>query len=195
MLSEDVARGIVRELFASIVPLDEIERAAQAEVLVWIDSSSPLFRVNPPAEPHQHLAVYFAVVDDTDHTVMIVDHRKSGAMLLPGGHVDQNEDPRHTVVREADEELSLPATFHDATGDAPLFLSVTTTRGAHSHVDVTMWFALTSRKTDAIKPDPGEFAGVHWLSLSDTDWRHDRFDPNMQRFVDKLQAALQTLAR
>jgi 8-oxo-dGTP diphosphatase len=187
---EDVARGIVRELFASVEPFDEVERGQQADALGWIDAGHPLFRVNPPVDPPKHLAVYFAVLDDSDRTLMLVDHRKAQAQLLPGGHVDPDEDPRFTVVREADEELRLTAKFHDVTGDAPLFLSVTTTRGAHSHTDVTLWFVLTASRSERIEPDPGEFAGVHWLSLDSTDWHSDHFDPHMARFAAKLRKAL-----
>jgi 8-oxo-dGTP pyrophosphatase MutT (NUDIX family) len=75
---------------------------------------------------------------------MLVDHVKSQAVLLASGHVDDQEDPRVSVVREADEELRLDAKFHDVAGDRPLFLSVTQTRGQDSHIDVTLLVAANS---------------------------------------------------
>jgi 8-oxo-dGTP pyrophosphatase MutT (NUDIX family) len=47
---------------------------------------------------------------------MLVDHIKAGCWLLPGGHVDDGEDPRVTVVREAEEELAIAARFHPGLG-------------------------------------------------------------------------------
>ncbi|MGH3830639.1 MAG: NUDIX domain-containing protein [Pseudonocardiaceae bacterium] len=62
-----------------------------------------------------------------------MDHVKAGLWLFPGGHVDDGEDPRLTVLREAAEELRIDGVFHPWFGDDPLFLTVTKTRGEHSH--------------------------------------------------------------
>ena len=48
---------------------------------------------------------------------MLVDHLEAGCWLLPGGHVDDGEDPRTTVVREAQEELGIDVHFHERLGD------------------------------------------------------------------------------
>ncbi|GAA1408486.1 hypothetical protein GCM10009662_43730 [Catellatospora coxensis] len=171
---------------AGVSPLDAVERGHQIDILGWIDAGYDLFRVNPPADPPKHLAVYFALFDDDEGTVMMVDHKKAAAWLLPGGHVDPYEDPRVTALREAEEELQIAGKFHDLTGDAPLFVSVTETRGAHSHTDVTLWFVLKASQRELFRPDPGEFEAVEWFPLRGTDWDGDRFDPNMARFVRKL---------
>lgn len=136
--------------------------------------------------------MYFALVDDDSRSVMLVDHLKAQAWLLPGGHVDDGEDPRWTVEREAFEELQVTPKFHEGLGGGqPLFLSVTQTRGEHSHTDVTLWFALKGDVAAEIRPDPHEFSEVRWYSLDDrTDWSADYFDPNMARFVSKIRAML-----
>jgi 8-oxo-dGTP diphosphatase len=94
------------------------------------------------------------------------------------------------VVREADEELHLAAKFHDVTGDTALFLSITQTRGDHSHADVTLWFVLKATRLERIEPDPGEFNATRWFSLDDTDWSATHFDPHMARFIAKLKTRL-----
>jgi 8-oxo-dGTP pyrophosphatase MutT (NUDIX family) len=147
----------------------------------------------PPVTPPQHLAVYFALLDERDRSLMLVDHIKAGCWLLPGGHVDDGEDPRTTVVREAQEELGIDVRFHERLGDHPFFLSVTKTRGPHTHSDVTMWFVLHGDRGQVVTPDPGEFRGVGWFGLDEpVDWTADHFDPHMARFVTKLSAALVT---
>jgi 8-oxo-dGTP pyrophosphatase MutT (NUDIX family) len=71
--------------------------------------------------------------------LLLVDHRKARAWLLPGGHVDDGEDPQASAQREAAEELQITPEFHEGLGGGqPLFVSITQTRGEHSHTDVTL---------------------------------------------------------
>jgi 8-oxo-dGTP pyrophosphatase MutT (NUDIX family) len=39
--------------------------------------------------------------------VLLVDHKNARLWLPTGGHVEEGEDPRATVVRELKEELGL----------------------------------------------------------------------------------------
>jgi 8-oxo-dGTP diphosphatase len=195
MVGTDGPRMIVEVLASRVVPLDERERQDQADIVAWVRSGAPLFRTDPPMTPPQHLAVYFALFDEANRALMLVDHIKAGCWLLPGGHVDDGEDPRTTVVREAREELGIDVRFHEGLGDQPFFLSVTQTRGQHSHTDVTLWFVLHGDRAQEMTPDPGEFRGTGWFGLDEAvDWAAAHFDPHMARFVTKLTAALVTSA-
>ncbi len=83
--------------------------------------------------------------------------------------------------------------FHPQFGDDPLFLTVTRTRGEHSHTDVTLWFVLAADQDMRIQADPREANEVRWFALDDpAQWAHDRFDPHMARFRSKLLARLGT---
>ncbi|WP_433228830.1 NUDIX domain-containing protein [Actinomadura formosensis] len=104
-------RGVVRNLVTGVSPFDEREAADRQWMLDWIQSGAPLFRTEKPANPPEHLAVYAALVDEDSRSVMLVDHVKAKAWLMPGGHVDPNEDPRQTIVRELDEELRIAPSF------------------------------------------------------------------------------------
>jgi 8-oxo-dGTP pyrophosphatase MutT (NUDIX family) len=182
-------RDVVHDLVAGVVPLDEREAQDQATTLRWVRSGAPLFRTARPATPDKHLCVYFALLDAARSTVLLVDHVKAGLWLFPGGHVDDGEDPRVTVVREAAEELGIDGEFHPQFGDNPLFLTVTKTRGEHSHTDVSFWFVLAADKDMRIEADPREANAVRWFDLDDpAQWAHDRFDPHMMRFRQKLQS-------
>jgi 8-oxo-dGTP diphosphatase len=193
----DDPRTVVRDRVLAVIPVDDREAADRAEILQWIDSGAPLFRTVRPVTPPKHLAVYFALVDDDARCVMLVDHLKAQAWLLPGGHVDDGEDPRWSVEREAFEELQITPKFHERLGGGqPLFLSITQTRGMNTHTDVTLWFALKGDVAAEIRPDPHEFSDVRWYSLDDqTDWSADCFDPHMQRFIAKLKSTLGSAGR
>ncbi len=188
-------RGVVHHLVAGVAPLDGYETQDKATTLRWVRSGAPLFRIARPATPDKHLCVYFALLDDARRSVLLVDHVKAGLWLFPGGHVDEGEDPRSTVLREAAEELRIDGEFHPRFGEAPLFLTVTKTRGEHSHTDVSFWFVLTADQDMLIEADPREANEVRWFALDDpAQWAHDRFDPHMARFRDKLVARLGTPA-
>ncbi|MEV0824087.1 NUDIX hydrolase [Nonomuraea rubra] len=186
----DQSRALVRALVEGVSPHDAREAADRRWTLDWVDSGAPLFRVARPATPPRHLVVYAALVDRGRSSMMLVDHRKARAWLPPGGHVDPGEDPRRTVLREVEEELGLAGRFDPVLGSAPFFLTVTRTRGADPHTDVTLWFVLEGDERAPITPDLAEFAEVRWHALGDgARWASDAFDPEMSRFVAKLSAA------
>ena len=83
----------------TVVPVDRVDD------LQVVASGQQLFRTAPPATPPKHLVVYFVPVDAAGRCLLLGDHRKSGLWLQPGGHVEDGEDPREAVVREADEDV------------------------------------------------------------------------------------------
>jgi 8-oxo-dGTP diphosphatase len=97
-------------------------------------------------------------------------------------------------VREAEEELKIAAKFHDVTGDRPLFLSVTQTRGQNSHTDVTMWFVLAASRRQQFEPDADEFTAIHWLPLT-APTGPQISSTHTARFATKLTEALNAHTR
>ncbi|WP_406279166.1 NUDIX domain-containing protein [Nocardia sp. NBC_00881] len=187
-MSSSSPRDVVHNLAEAITAHDEQERQAQAFTLDWIASGAGLFRIQPPATPDPHLCVYAVLVDTAARKVLLADHVKAGAWLPPGGHVDDGESPREAVLREAGEELGIEAELHPEVGEDPFFLTVTQTRGAHSHTDVSFWFVLSGCEAMPLVRDPAEAHELRWFALDDpTEWTDpSRFDPGMLRFLDKL---------
>lgn len=191
-MTGDELRGAISELVRSVRPADARETADQADILDWIASGEQLFRTVAPGIPPKHLVVYFVPVDTAGRLVLLGDHVKSGLWLPPGGHVEDGEDPRRSVEREALEELGIDAAFHDRLGAGkPFFLTVTPTLGEPSHTDVSLWFALACPRSATLRPDPREFRSIRWFAADDqAPWPGDRFDPEMGRFIRKLTAAV-----
>jgi 8-oxo-dGTP diphosphatase len=193
-MSLNDVRTVIADLTAHVAPLDDEEADAQATMLAWIDAGAPLFRTVPPDVPPMHLAVYVVLLDAGGRSVLLVDHIKAGCWLPPGGHVDPDEDPRATVVREGKEELGLDIGFHEGAGDRPFFLTVTATRGTRSHTDATFWFVARGDRSAPVSPDLGEFREVRWFDLDGTNWSALPFEPNLRRFVDKLHTTTSLIA-
>lgn len=179
-------RTQVRLLVEGIAPFDQIEADHIATTLAWINSGAALFRTQKPAIPPQHLVSYFVVVDWANRQLLLTDHKDAGLWLPSGGHVEPEEHPRDTVVREAREELGIAANF---VWPDPIFLTVTQTQGQSAgHTDVSLWYVLHGDTTMNPAYDPGEFNGVAWFAFDDLP--HERVEPHLVRFMGKLSKRL-----
>jgi 8-oxo-dGTP diphosphatase len=176
-------RDRITEIVATIEPLDDLEREHRDSTLEWIRSGAPIFRTTKPDVPPKHLVSYFALVDEQRGKLLLVDHKLAGLWLPSGGHVEPDEDPRATVIREIAEELNLAA---DLIVPNPLFITVTRTLGEGDHTDVSLWYLLRGDSSRPIEFDRGEFHGVRWFGFDEIPF--ERSDPHMSRFVAKLRA-------
>jgi 8-oxo-dGTP diphosphatase len=181
-------REVIRAELAAIVPLDALEGEHLADAFAWVDSGAELFRVAKPATPPKHLVSYFAVVDG-DH-VLLVDHRNAQLWLPSGGHVEPDEHPRGTVLRELQEELGfLPN--HEI--EAPLMVTCTPTVGLTAgHVDVSLWYVVRAQRSQRIRFDETEFAAVKWFRFAEVPV--ERSEPHLRRFLRKLRSSVSGLS-
>lgn len=169
----------------SIEPFDALESQQKSETLAWILSGAQLCRTEKPSTPPCHLVSYFVVVDG-DY-ILLVDHKNAGLWLPTGGHVEPDEHPRETVLREAKEELSIEAKFLFL--QKPLFITSTTTVGQTAgHTDVSFWYVLEGDRTASLAFDREEFHDVRWFLPEEVPF--EKSDPHMRRFLRKMQACL-----
>ncbi len=186
----DRARARLLQVVGAIEPWDELERDHLAAATEWIAGGAPLYRVRAPDVPAMHLVCYFVVRDEARGRLLLSAHRKAGLWLPAGGHVEPDEDPWDAVVRECREELAIEATAASVTGERPFFLTVTRTRGADPHTDVSLWYVLAADAGSVTSFDRGEFAAIRWLTEEQVLQESlDQLDPHMHRFTRKLQDA------
>jgi 8-oxo-dGTP diphosphatase len=181
----DSVRDKIAEIVAAIDPLDDLEREHRDSTTEWIRSGLPIFRIHKPDRPPKHLVSYLALIDEARGKLLLVDHKLAGLWLPSGGHVETDEHPRATVIRELAEELNLVADF---VRPDPLFITATLTAGYGTHTDVSLWYVLRGDSSRAIQFDRGEFNGVRWFSFDEIPF--ERSDPHMRRFVAKLRGSL-----
>ncbi len=190
----DHHRAEIARTVDAIVPVDGLEAEHRRAVLEWVDSGVPLCRLVPPDQPPMHLVSCFVPCDPATGAVLLTAHRKSGLALPPGGHCEPGELPWQTVRRECEEELGLPAVALPSLGAEPLFVTVTETQGptVRKHTDVSLWYVIELARTDArLRPDPGEFDGVRWVSFDELLAEPiEGMDPHMHRFARKLGTAM-----
>jgi 8-oxo-dGTP pyrophosphatase MutT (NUDIX family) len=92
------------------------------------------------------------ISDDFDH-VLLIEHRKLGCWLYPGGHIDPDEDPVQAVLREVSEETGITCQItaetrfsHPETTvlAAPFTICVQDIPGdaTHQHIDMVYLYEL-----------------------------------------------------
>ncbi len=181
-------RTLVEAELLQIDPFDDLERTHLADALSWVRSGAQIFRTARPATPIKHLVSYFVALDGK--YLLLVDHKNARLWLPTGGHVEPNENPRMTVVRELREELGLDVEL-EAVG-APLMVTCSTTVG-HSagHTDVSLWYTIRTDRAQPISFDAEEFNSVQWFPFQDVPFT--RSDPNLGRFLEKLNLGRTTV--
>ncbi|MCH9613421.1 MAG: hypothetical protein SP1CHLAM54_04210 [Chlamydiia bacterium] len=173
----------IRDIVTLIDPFDPLERTHKADVLEWIRKGHELFRQDGPATPPKHLVSYFVPIDCEAQSLLLVDHKKAGLWLPPGGHVDPDEHPQEAAKREMKEELkvNLPLLKKE-----PLLVTVTQTKGnVIPHTDVSLWYVFKAKAGTEFDYDPREFKTVAWFKLDELPM--ERTDPHMKRFAQKLK--------
>lgn len=178
-------RTEIDQIVSSIEPFDLLESEQKAFVNHWIQSDQEIFRITKPATPEMHLVSYFAVISPSEGKILLVDHRKAQLWLPPGGHVELNEHPKDTVIREVKEELGIEADFLIP---SPLFITISKTAGATigiGHTDVSLWYILQSSSLQSFDYDKREFKQIHWFQIDEIPY--EKSDPHMDRFIKKLQ--------
>lgn len=179
----NVGHKDVFQIISHIQPFDELEKKDQAETLAWINSGVPIFRIKKPDIPNKHLVAYFVLWDKESEKILLVDHKQAGLWLPTGGHVEIDEHPRETVLRECMEELNYQAEFYV---DHPIFLTSTLTVGMTAgHTDVSLWYILKGDHQNEYAFDKREFKDIRWFALNEIPYHLS--DPHMRRFVQKLQ--------
>lgn len=103
-------KKIIQEI-SNIQPLDRLENQHIEDTLTWIKSGASIFRIQKPDIPPKHLVSYFVLLDIVQQKLLLVDHKMAKLWLPPGGHVEVDEHPRTTVIRECEEELGIQANF------------------------------------------------------------------------------------
>jgi len=175
-------RQQIAEIIQQIDPLDEEESKHKNFVSKWIDSGAELFRIQKPSTPKTHLVSYFIPIDEDQGKILLVHHKKANLWLPPGGHVEKNEHPQHTVTREMQEELFTQATFHI---EHPIFLTVTeTVNDSNPHTDVSLWYLVKGDSGINYSYDEREFYNVRWFAIDEIP--SEQIEPHLCRFLNKL---------
>lgn len=191
-------RKAIKKSVHSIVPFDTLEQAHKQDVLSWLDSDAPIFRIQKDAIPPKHLVSYAIVLDVEKKKIFLCNHKKAQKLLPTGGHVDIDELPDVATKRELFEEIGLDASiyrFDDEEKGKPFFLTVTDVTGlCEPHTDVSLWYLFAVDSDDVFAEGESfadEFDGGGWYGFEEVlAMPIAGLDVHMHRFLAKIQKIL-----
>jgi 8-oxo-dGTP pyrophosphatase MutT (NUDIX family) len=174
--SPNPLRALVRDAVTSRTAIDDAERDCIDEFLRRYDELADPF--DEHADP-VHVTGSAIVVGERG--VVLLEHKRLGIWLQPGGHVDPGETPWEAAVREAHEETGLDVRF---AGGAPRLVHVDVHPGGRGHTHLDLRYLLEADDVDPTPPD-GESQHVAWFG----------WDAAIERADDeRLRSALRSLA-
>lgn len=144
-------------------------------------------------EFEKHFTASALVIDNGK--VLLVNHKKFGVWLYPGGHVEKNETPDQAVIREVKEETGLDVeimgekdnSLTDAKADTTAlynpYVILCELIGDHYHNDI-VYLCKISGNNKEIKYDKNESDGINFFSLDELD--SIKLFPNFRRLLEKV---------
>jgi 8-oxo-dGTP pyrophosphatase MutT (NUDIX family) len=172
MDAAEVVERIRRDV-AGRVAVDAREAASVVAFLDALDGlASPLDQDADPV----HVTGSGLVVGPRG--VVLLEHKRLGIWLQPGGHVDPGETPWEAALRESREETGLDVAFagpHDAAG-VPELIHVDVHAGGRGHTHLDLRYLIDGGDAD---PDPpeGESQRIGWFGW---DEAIERADPGLR---------------
>ena len=132
-----------------------------------------------------------------DKKVLLVNHKKLGVWLYPGGHIEDDETPDNAVVREVKEETGLDV---EIAGDIDDYLSdkeadvsvlhrpyqilCELIKGEKPHYHIDLIYLCSVFGNNALIHNPDESDDIRFFSLSELD--NINLFPNFRRLLEKV---------
>ncbi len=160
-------------------PVDEREAASIDRFLAAFDAlAAPLDQDSDPI----HVTGSGIVIGPRG--VVLLEHKRLGIWLQPGGHIDPGETPWDAALRESREETGLEVAFAgpiDACG-VPEMIHVDVHEGGRGHTHLDLRYLIDGGRED---PDPpeGESQLIDWFEW---DAAIDRADPGLRGILLSL---------
>jgi 8-oxo-dGTP pyrophosphatase MutT (NUDIX family) len=118
--------------------------------------------------------------------VVLLEHKRLGIWLQPGGHIDPGEAPWDAALRESREETGLEVAFAgpiDVTG-VPELIHVDVHEGGRGHTHLDLRYLIHGGEADPNPPE-GESQQIDWFEWSAAI---DRADPGLRGILESLRA-------
>jgi len=140
-----------------------------------------------------------ALILNKERKILLVNHRKLGVWLYPGGHVDKGETPDEAVIREVKEETGLDVkiisnkdtNIADPKADVsvlhqPYIVLCEKIKGneEHYHIDLVYQCKIINEETAELCHNPRESRDIKFFGLEDLE--NIKLFPNFRKLVEKI---------
>jgi 8-oxo-dGTP pyrophosphatase MutT (NUDIX family) len=144
-------------------------------------------------EIEKHFTASALIIDDDK--VLLVYHKKLGVWLYPGGHIEKNETPEQTVIREVKEETGLDVeivgekdnNLSDDDADVSVvhnpYVILCELVGNHYHNDIVYLCKICGSNRE-IKFNEGESEDIRFFSIEELN--NIKLFSNFRRLLKKV---------
>ena len=172
-MDDDELRGRIRADVAARTPVDQRENDSIESFLIAYDQlTAPFDQESDPV----HVTGSGIVVGPRG--VILLEHKRLGIWLQPGGHVDPGETPWEGALRECAEETGLEVRLagpFDNVG-VPVLIHVDVHAGGRGHTHLDLRYLIEGGDADPA-PAEGESQLIDWFSW---DAAIERADPGLR---------------
>lgn len=119
----------------------------------------------------KHFCVSVYVMNPCNRTFLLMNHKKLGKWVQPGGHIELNEDPEEAAIRETLEETGIQINLigeripRNQDFIRPLAIQKNIIRPDHIHIDIV--YMAVPAESDTIVVNQNESNGANWFSIDE----------------------------
>jgi 8-oxo-dGTP pyrophosphatase MutT (NUDIX family) len=171
-----------RRIRSGVLARDPVDRREADSIIAFLAAFDRL--VAPLDQESDHIHVTGSGVVVGPRGVVLLEHKRLGIWLQPGGHIDPGETPWEAALRESREETGLAVSFTgpvDRHG-VPELIHVDVHAGGRGHTHLDLRYLIDGGDADPAPPE-GESQLIGWF---DWDVAIDRADPGLRGLLVSL---------
>jgi len=176
-------RQEILKLIAAFRPDDEKENKIRERFLSLLSESRDVTaRDSWPG----HITSSAIILDDSFERILLINHKKLGRWLQPGGHIEDDCSLQEAAMREVYEETGIRSLTPLLEGIFDLDIHQIPASVAHpEHYHYDVRFLYVTGNGEMPVHDPGETLGAEWFSVEKII--ADGFDESFLRVVEKIR--------
>jgi len=121
----------------------------------------------------KHFCTCVHIYNPKTRNFLLINHRKLGVWLQPGGHIDPDEDPEESALREVYEETGLKVRLLGKRLPGPndfiqpLAIQKDYIGGGHDHLHIDIVYAAVPDGNNKLIHNKREASNLRWFSLEE----------------------------
>lgn len=175
-------RLLLQKYLEELIARPELNQSHIRQALQLLETNNIYTRSE--GQPH-HFCSFIVPIHRESQSVFIGHHKKANDWIPPGGHIEPNEDPIETVIRESEEELQYkPDRDQIQLFDFSIIPIIPPRSECHTHYD--FWFAVLMPEQVAFAYDTNEFYNAGWFTFKVARQKLSRYRHYYQDTISRL---------